>query len=278
MQIERIRQTEEAILAALATYRYLTAEQMLRLDVTPSLPHLYASLRTLVNRKPALLVELDFGVLPTRGRLPRLYVLTRRGAELLAAHAETSVEIDAPKQVSLFSSDYFHRIACVDFHIALRTWAAKEGVVIEFYHTYYDPVQGTPRGGRLAPKTHVKLASGALVPDVVFAMIDSSGTRRLCVFEMYNGRRTERVVGQLGTYLTALSEEALNKAYDYKRAVRVLLGFDTPENMRLVAERVARDPGFASDQGHFFLAPLSVIGERFFDGWQRFDSTPTTLY
>jgi hypothetical protein len=39
MQIERIRETEEAILEALAVYRYLTAEQMLRLGVTPSAPH-----------------------------------------------------------------------------------------------------------------------------------------------------------------------------------------------------------------------------------------------
>jgi hypothetical protein len=151
-------------------------------------------------------------------------------------------------------------------------------VTIDLYHTYYDPVPGTARGGRLAPKTHIKLASGALVPDVVFAMSGSAGTRRLCVFEMYNGRRTERVAAQLETYLAALSEEALNKAYDYKRAVRVLLAFDTAENLRLVTERVARDPSFMREREHFFLAPLSVLRERFFDGWQRFDGTPTTLY
>jgi hypothetical protein len=278
MQIERIRQTEEAVLQVLAVYRYLTAEQMLRLAVTSSPAHLYATLRTLAVRKPALLVELDFGVLPTRGRLPRLYVLTRRGAELLMTHTDAALEVDAPKQVSLFNSDYFHRIACVDFHIAVRAWANAQEVTVNFFHTYYDPVPGTSRGGRLAPKTHVKLTQGALVPDAVFALTDRASTRRLYVFEMYNGRRTERVAGQLGTYLTALSEKALNKAYDYQHAVRVLLAFDSAENMRSVVERMAREPSFTRAQGHFFFAPLDVIHARFFDGWQRFDGTPATLY
>lgn len=305
MRVEKITSTEEAVLAALATYRYLTPDQMLRLGVTRSSVHLYDTLRKLTGttkafpakgspggapahgarsgagRKPGLLVALDFGVLPGHGRLARLYALTPRAAELLTAYGRHDGPIEVPKQVSLFSEDYFHRLACVEFHIALRSWAAEAGLEVDFFHAYYDPVAGGAREGRAHPKTHVRLRQGSLVPDAIFAFSDAASKRRLCAFEMYNRRRTARVVKQLATYLSALEARAIEKAYGYEKDVRVLLGFEDAEGLELVARRALLQPGFSRAEGHgewFFLAPLAVIKERFHDGWRRFDGTPARLF
>src|SRR4051812_25173752 len=83
MEFERYSQTEEAILEALATYRFLTPKQMLRLSVTKAPSHLYEVLRALELRKPLVVKKLDFGALPKYGRLDTTFVLTQAGAEVL---------------------------------------------------------------------------------------------------------------------------------------------------------------------------------------------------
>ena len=86
MEIERLTETEEGILEALAVYRYLIPRQMLKLEVCKAGSHLYATLRKLVRRKPRLIVMLDFGVIAGEGRLPRFLSggrrVTREGVSL----------------------------------------------------------------------------------------------------------------------------------------------------------------------------------------------------
>ena len=125
--IERATPTEIAVYEALATYRYLTTHQMLKLKVSKSERYLYSALRNLRNRKKATVGALDFGAMPTVGRLPILYYLTEYGASILEDFGRQWETIKYPKKARLFSRDYFHRIRTIDSHIALQQWAETNG-------------------------------------------------------------------------------------------------------------------------------------------------------
>ena len=164
MDIERISATEEAILDVLACYRFLTPNQMFRLGVTAAKPHLYATLRKLQIRKPAVISVLDFGALPRRGRLSRLYALTPYGAEVAADARRDGEIIETPKRIRAFVNDYFHRLACLDFHIALRAWAERSETTINFFHTYYDPQLVPMRRRSTARKPRLSSSEVSLFP------------------------------------------------------------------------------------------------------------------
>src|SRR5919202_4927807 len=111
MEIERTTPTELTILECLAAFRFLTAEQLMRLGTTKNAGHLYTTLRGLHGRRPRLVEKLDFGVLPKRGRLPVIYCLTPAGADRLA-RARREEPVVVPARYELFPHDYFHRINC----------------------------------------------------------------------------------------------------------------------------------------------------------------------
>ncbi len=277
MLVERITETEEAIFAALATFRYVTAYQLMRLGVTKAKPHLYETLRSLKIRKPAVIKELDFGTLVRHGRLPRIYALTPYGAEILQeARADGSV-VDAPKRVRIFNTDYFHRVNCVDFHIALHVWARDSGAHIDFYDTYYDPM-AEAGGGYLRQKTQLRLKNGVIVPDALFAFTTGDGTKRLYALEMYNGRKTLRVEKQLALYVVTINEEAIERAFSYDHAVRILCIFDDPEGLRLVGERVRQQNTLGSDADYFFTKTLDEVRVNFLDDWGTFDGERLPLF
>ena len=119
-EVERYSATESAVLEALATYRYMTAEQMVRIGVAKALTHLRTVLRKLQKKRPALVAGLDFGVLPIEGKLPRMHWLTPYGAEVLEEMHGNGVSIDVPKKVRLFRHDYAHRRATVDTGVPLH--------------------------------------------------------------------------------------------------------------------------------------------------------------
>lgn len=270
MLIEGLTETEQSIFEALATYRYLTAEQMMRLGVTSAKRHLYVVLRKLKLRQPHVIVELDFGTLVGHGRLPRLYALTPRGAEILSEALRYDEHIDAPKRVTKFKRDYFHRMNCVDFHITLRLWAKRHGAAIDFFETYYDHATEQSARGGFYPKTRIRISSGVLVPDAMFSFTTRDGKQRLCAFEMYNGTETGRVQKQLRRYVAAHNEEAIEDTYKYEAAARLICVFDTKRGQELVKSRMAGDRGFSAFAPFVFSKTIGEVGENFVSGWQQF--------
>ena len=278
MDIERISATEEAILDVLACYRFLTPNQMFRLGVTAAKPHLYATLRKLQIRKPAVISVLDFGALPRRGRLSRLYALTPYGAEVTADARRDGEIIETPKRIRAFVNDYFHRLACLDFHIALRAWAERSETTINFFHTYYDPLTGADATQKHRQKTKIKLKRGVLIPDAIFSFTTPDGSQRLCAFEMYNGRRTDRVTKQLAAYCVAQSEGAIEKAYGYAHGTRILCVFEDKEGLQLVSERVQAQNTLAGHNPFFFAKTLGEVDGNFALGWRRFSGDTVPLF
>ena len=193
--------TNLQVMEHLHAYRFLTAPQLLRLGVASHVNSLRRTLRRFeTGRKYVDWAE--FGVLPRIGRLPRVYYLTERGARYLAeAWRVEPAEINYPRGVKLFSRDYFHRGATIDFHIELRRFAAQYGLTVEVFHSYFDTA-GANRNenpaDRLRHLSKVPLEDSFFIPDAIFAVRASDGSRYLFVLEVYNGIDTKRVLCAAG--------------------------------------------------------------------------------
>jgi len=267
--IERTTPTEIAVYEALATYRYLTTQQMLKLKVSGSERYLYSTLRDLRNRKKRTVGSLDFGAMPTVGRLPILYYLTEHGASILEDYGRAWETIKHPKRVRLFSSDYFHRIRTIDFQIALRQWAEMNSANVDLFNTYFD--FGQLKGGRAYPKTRVYWKGGSLVPDALFSFTTEDGKQRLCTFEMHNGGRADRLANQVRQYVEAIHKEAIETVYQYDGAVRVLIVCEKPETQTALQKIMAKENMAKSIKQRFFLKPFYELGNDFVDGWESID-------
>ena len=265
-----IPETNLQIMEHLHTFRFLTAPQLFRLGVASHLNSVRRALRRFdTNRK---LVDFDeFGALPRIGKLPRIYYLTHRGAKCLAeAWRVDQKEINYPRGVKLFSRDYFHRVATIDFHVELRLFSEKHDIAVEFFHTYFDTKganRNTKPGDRLERLTKIPMKDGVFIPDGVFAVRTPDGERYLFSLEIYNGRDTKRVHQQLEKHLLCLREGSITELYGFQKANRVLCVFESEPALRAIEKRLAGDEVFSAAKRQFSLTTLPRIRENFAAGW-----------
>jgi len=267
---------DAAILEALATYRYLTAEQMLRLGVTRDYSYLNERLRAIARRKPMIIHRLRDEYRPPR---PYLHWLTPKGAKRHFAKSLAEGDLIAPTADRPPEEDFDHRLACVDFHIALRQWASAAFVDIDWYHADYDPVEGGAKGGRPSFKTTISTGKRNIVPDGVFAYTDGMGTQRLYVLEMNMGDRPLRVVKKLLAYGPALRSQAIQQKYEFEFGARILFVFVTNEALEKVRmQLVEKHQDVIADVEHlFFFKTLTDVQEEFYQGWQKLSGEETRL-
>lgn len=266
MDVGTLKPTELAVLDRLADFRFLTADQLMHLGVSKSKRHLYATLKAMATRQKPLVAKLDFGVAPTLGRLALIYHLTARGAELLGDAGRDPDTIRVPKRVRLFAKEYFHRIACVEFHIAVAGWLACHGGALDHYVSYYE--HGSKGStGRFTPATTVTWPGGQLTADALFLFRGPDGAARLCAFELHRGRDAMRLMRQFEAYVAGIRHEAIETAWNYSEAVRVLLVFEEAKTLVRFVERASGVPLEADTAGRFFLNTLERVRADFRLGW-----------
>ncbi|TAN72757.1 MAG: hypothetical protein EPN20_03525 [Magnetospirillum sp.] len=272
--ITALSDTEFQILDALRVYRYLTAEQLLRLKVAAHASYLYRVLRTLIEGRRAWVGRLDHGAMPGVGRIPTAHYLTEAGAKTLAAviGCETA-DIPYPRGAVMVRHTYLHRLHTVDCEIAVRTWAADHGHTVDFFHSYFD-VTGANRSRVKSPRralTKIDLAGGTgIIPDAVFQLTDPTGAERLFLLEMYNQHRTRRMGEKLAEYRFAIGEGAINRQFAYPHHPRILAIFEDERALALTAHYLASRPDFGADfVPFFFFQTLPGLLADFRSGWRR---------
>jgi hypothetical protein len=184
--------------------------------------------------------------------------------------------INYPIGAQLYSRDYFHRNATVDFQIELRSFAGAHGVEVEFFHTYFDTTganRNPDPAERLQRLTKVPLDDGFFIPDAIFAVRPPDGSRYLYALEVYNGLDTGRVHGQLTKHRRALEEGRLSELHRYPHAHRVLCVFENDNALRAAAERLKGDPVFAVGgmRNQFAFSTLPALRQDFAAGWEFFE-------
>lgn len=278
MSVTTLTDTEFRALDALRVYRYLTAEQMLRLKVSAQSSHLYSVLRDLAGGKRPSVGKIDHGAMPGVGRIPAAHYLTDHGAKLLAGALGLDVaEVPYPKGVVMVRHGFLHRLHTVDCEIAVRQWAAEHGHSVDALSSYFD-VSGANRSKtkpRRRSLTKIDLADGTgIIPDCVFHLTDPDGTPRLFVLEMYNQYRTKRMADKLAEYRYAIGEGAIETQFEYPHSPRILAVFEDDKALDLTQRHLSQRADFGADFiPFFFFNTLAGVMADFRNGWRRIGDT-----
>ncbi|MBF0354454.1 MAG: replication-relaxation family protein [Alphaproteobacteria bacterium] len=274
MTITTLTETEFRILDVLRLYRYLTAEQMLRLKVAAHSTHLYTVLRELASGKRPWLGRIDHGAMPGVGRIPTAHYLTEQGAKVLAGALGMEVaDVPYPKGVVLVRHGFMHRLHTIDCEIAVRLWATEHKHTVDFMASYFD-VAGANRS-RTKPRrralTKIDLANGTgIIPDSVIHLTDSNGTPRLFVLEMYNQHRTKRMSDKLAEYRYAIGEHAIERQFDYPHSPRILAVFEDDKALELTLRNLTQRADFGAHfRPFFFFKTLPELMADFREGWKK---------
>lgn len=263
--MEQFSNLEVAILESLGRFQYLTTTQFMALEVTKNKRHLYAILQKLEGKKYSPIKKLNFGVLPNVGKLHSIYHLTPRGAEVLEQASLSWVRY--PKSSVMFTRDYFHRIGCVDVHIAFEQWANKTGGFLTRFETYYDRGRKSIKG-RATPRTTVRWQDNQITPDGICLLTGSDEVERLCAIELHRGRDMLRLDKQLLQYAKAIEAAAIETAYDYKAAVRIILIFTDPPALKTCQKRMQGLGLSGKVLARFFLKTTDELADSLIEGWQ----------
>ncbi len=275
---QHITLSQEKVLTALATFKFLSTGQLLQLQVMSDRANLnkhLAQLRTL--RKP-LIGSVTFGVHPKMGKLESVHYLTTHGAHLLRDRHDEDYPVRYPKgNNGLFQQDYFHRINTVNVHIAFIGWAAANDATVISFRTYFDKLSsGKEKGYRAESAIHVQ-ADDYLIADAL-CLLQTKRREELYAIEMYNGDDTNRVHGSLFAHLKALKEGQPSKQFGLTHGSRVLCVFEK-ENYKVQAmKRIAEDERFISSKAHFLFKSIEELAVTDFFEWRLFDGTKAGLF
>lgn len=270
-----ITPTAEKALIALALYRFLTAAQMQRVGVSSDISHVRDTLRPLARVRPALIGQIDHGAVPKLGRMAVVNYLTKAGAEALANMRRVDLQqIPFAKGKMSWASDYWHRIACIDFHINLREWAKNHGHHLKRYISYYD-FQGANRGqsnkGALRALTSISVGTDKAVPDGLFYLV-SKGQERFYIFELSRGMDTKRVFHQLKTHCLALKRKLYQQEYKFEGTPRICWVFDTEKALQMLQQRAEKNELTMGLDRAIFFKTQEEVERDFFHGWRSCDS------
>ena len=283
-----LTQQQQSVLEALAEFRYLTAHQMLDMGISKNIRSLRNNtLNRLINTHRKAIKSHDFGWIPQRGRLARVYYLTGYGTELLADVLRIDpASIEYPKGGIQFSSDYTHRINYIDFHIAFKRWAEKENKDVDFFYSYFDKV-GSQRAGKVrsTAKTRVLLTRTVykqqdekpFIPDVLTRYQDGDKSR-LVAIEIHNGTHSKRITHQLLEHLEAIEQGIFSHKYEHAKANFVLSVHENQSTLDSVKRRLMERPEFKKFLPLFLFNQQDQAKADFAKGWTLADGNKTILF
>jgi len=283
-----LTQQKQAVLEALAEFRYLTVQQMININISQNGNSLRTNtLNPLIHAHHKLIKSHDFGWIPQRGRLAHIYYLTAYGVQVLAEIQRISVDdIEYPKGGIQYSSDYSHRLHFINFHIRFKQWAKQQKKKVEFFHSYFDKI-GSQRVGKVrsTAKTSVQLKRSVykqlknkvFIPDGLTRYQDGNKSR-LVVIEIHNGTHSQRITQQLLDHLEALQQGLFSHKYQHDKANYVLSVHENISTLNSVKDRLMNRPEFQPFLPLFLFNTQAQTNENFSKNWTLADDSETALF
>ncbi len=275
---EQITPTQEKILLALATFKYLTNSQLLQLGIMTDRANINKQLAELRNRFKPFVGSISFGVHPKLGKLESVHYLTAHGALILKECFGESFFVRFPKGSNgLFQQDYFHRINTINVHLAFNKWAMTNDLDLLFFRTYFDKLSSGKEKGFRAESAIFVNDKEYLIADAL-CMLQTPRREELYAVEMYNGDDTHRVHGSLFAHLQALNNGQPSKQFGLDYGSRVLCVFEKENYKILAMKRLSEDSRFESAKSHFLFKSLDELDVDSFFDWLLFDGTKGSLF
>jgi hypothetical protein len=283
-----ITQQQQKILEALSRYRYLTTYQMMDIGISKGINSLRGkSLYRLENHRRHFIKSHDFGWIPQRGRLSKVYYLTPSGVNILSEILRIDPKtIKYPKGGIQFSSDYTHRLHFINFHIRFRQWAELNKKPIEFFYAYFDKIGSQRKGNvRSTAKTKVYLKrtvytqqeDKTFIPDGLTRYQDGDKSR-LVIIEIHNGFNSKVIIKQLLDHLEALQQGLFSQKFKHKTANFVLSVHENEATLKSVKNRLMNRAEFQPFLPLFLFNTQAQTDEDFSQNWTLADGTKTALF
>jgi hypothetical protein len=252
----------------LATYKYLTSSQFVKMGVFKKRSYLTNSLKILIDSKNSFILKHDFN--PVNGKVESLYFLTRNGKKLLVnqfSYDETKIKMPSG-MATVYLHDYYHRKYTIDFHIAFRLWLESRNGVIEFLNYYFDKA-GNNRCGNdhVTPLNRIQLDERtSIIPDINAKFIIEDKVH-LFLFEQHNGNDTKRLFEQLYMHILAISTKAVSSKYNYKKPYKIVVVCEKSSVKDSVIQRLKKESGIEYYDSFFLFKTNDELEENFYRNW-----------
>jgi len=281
MTFDVLPENPHRALEALSIYRYLTARQLVDLGIaasdTVARDHV---LRHLKKGRFPLVKSKDFGLWPGYGRLPHIHYLTPRGAKYVADHRGVSVnEIRYPKGGVQYLKDFFHRLATIDCHIAIRNWAKDNELEVQFSHHYFDKT-GSQRRTPTGQKSHTRLDlhNGSYIePDVLLCLTKADYTLPLAL-EVHKFPDTKRIAEQLQRNALAIYQNSMAVKYGLDVSNIVLSVHQDAKTMKRVQSLLMQAHGFEHYIQGFLFNTVEQVKDDISMGWNYADGKSAYIF
>ena len=223
----------------LATFKFLTVEQMALLKVRKSRASIYETLPRLRDIKSPLIKRASIGVDLRYGRISDLYYLTVHGVNWLIENQIMELDsIRYPKgKVDVAFRDYKHRIGTINIHIFLKLWLDTNEGDIELASSYFDK-PGSQRKGEPLIVNKIELTPRRyLVPDLIIKICRPHKSSAFA-FEQHNGKDTKKLIGQIEAHAEAIEQGLISDKINFNKATRVCIVFEYETLMNKAMERL----------------------------------------
>lgn len=264
--------TESQITAAewLATFKYLTSSQFVKMGLYKKRGYLTNSLKVLMAMKKPLIAKHDFN--PLNGKLESFYYLTKYGKKFLMDEYDyADFQIKAPSGLSpIYLKDYFHRKFTIDFHIYLNTWLESNDGKLIFFNYYFDKLGNNRSNDKSKYVTALNKIilenTNSFIPDVN-TMFSLNDKEHLYLFEQHNGKDTKRLFEQLYVHIIAISKGVVSEKYNIKKSHTVVVVCEYESVKSSVIQRLQKEAGIEYYNNFFLFKTNAELEEDFYHNW-----------
>lgn len=271
--IDRLTDVQVKIIKSLATYKFLTISQMMKLGLGSDRAFIQKHIVGLRDRKNPFVSTTGAKTLAGSGRLEAVYFLATLGVEFAQSLELSDIKFPVNKQIS-HTQDYLHRKSVIDCEIALRS----TGIQIEVFDRYFDTIGNNRISSNLTSKTKIEYPGGTLNSDAIFILnVKELETKYLYCLEIHNGKDTKKALEQMAAYVTALSVKAPSLKYGFERGCRVLWVFEHEGCMKAVQQRAMQDPNLPRAE-KLFLCKLQSDPQNIFFDWETLKGEKVNMF
>lgn len=246
------------ILELLWTYKFLTISQFQKLWLLASKGTIYKVLRALKEPKRAFIGSRTFRYNPKYWRVEDIhYLRTKWKNHLIRVHKRNENLINMPIWNTLFYNDYQHRKTTIDIQISLRLSSKKHNFKIDFYDNYYEWKKNLLLKRRTT-STRIEIDSWFIRADSIFHMKWPNKELIYCL-ELHNGYRVAKICEQAISYVEALATGTINKLYNNKLPIKILIVFEHLSTLKTTFERLRSFPKFDNMRDYFLFTTTDII-------------------
>lgn len=258
------------ILKALAKYKFLTYDQLLKLGVEKHKSNLSTNINSLMNSRNEYILKI-----PHRPGQAAKFYLGKKSVNVLLDQtdlAENQIHLPFNK-ITSETQDQKHRTGIIDLQISLDLGLGNQSSQLLFCDRYFDSIGNNRVEKNLKSKTAIQYSDTSVKADMVFKL-ETPFQEELYIVELENGRDKKKSIQKCKEHAELLFEGSVHDRYEFKQGYRTLWVFEYSSTMSSTILEIQNDPLFENIQEYFLFNSKDNTTQDFFANWvniQNFD-------